>query len=76
MARQFEKAGIPTVQLCTMTSIARSLGVPRIVPGLGIPHPVGNPRLSKDEERKVRKALVRQALEVLCREVGDQEASA
>lgn len=65
MAKEFERAGIPTVQLCTITSIARSLGVSRIVPALGIPHPVGNPRLSKEEEGRVRNALVRKALQAL-----------
>ncbi len=65
MAKEFEKAGLPTVQVCTITSIALSLGVSRIVPALGIPHPLGDPRLSRDEEQSVRKALVHKALRAL-----------
>ena len=34
----------------------------RIVPGLGIPHPLGDPNVSPEEERGKRKVLVERAL--------------
>ena len=57
--------GIPTAQLCTITSIASAIGVPRIVPGIGIPHPAGDPALEPASEKKLRKELVRKALKAL-----------
>ena len=55
--------GIPTAQICTITSIAASIGVPRIVPGEGIPFPVGNPSLDAVAEKKLRRRLVLKALQ-------------
>ena len=36
--------------------------MPRIVPGIGIPHPAGDPSLEPASEKKLRKELVRKAL--------------
>ena len=57
--------GIPTAQICTITSIAASIGVPRIVPGEGIPFPEGNPSLDAVAEKKLRRSLVLKALQAI-----------
>ena len=57
--------GIPTAQICTITSIAASIGVPRIVPEEGIPFPVGNPSLDAAAEKKLRRGLVLKALQAI-----------
>ena len=41
----------------------------RIVAGVRIPHPVGNPTLTPEKEREVRAAVTRRALEVLTQPV-------
>ena len=42
MTREIEKAaGIPVVQIATIVPIMLTVGANRIVPGVAIPHPVG-----------------------------------
>ena len=46
-------------------TIAEQVGAPRIVPGRGIQHPSGDPRLPPDAERAWRRALPERALEAV-----------
>ena len=62
----------PVVHMCTVTPISMTVGANRIVPTIAIPHPLGNPALSHDEEYALRKKLVSRALEALTTEVEDQ----
>ena len=44
MVREIENAaGIPVVQIATIVPIMMTVGTNRIVPGVAIPHPVGDP---------------------------------
>jgi len=65
ITKELERNGIPTVQITTMTPIALMIGSNRIVPGAGIIHPVGNAELQPSEEKRLRRAIVRQAVEAL-----------
>ena len=65
MVKEIERAGIPVVHMCTVTAN-------RIVPTIAIPHPLGNPALTPEEEYALRKKLVTRALEALTTEVEDQ----
>ena len=69
MVKEIERAGIPVVHMCTVTPISMTVGANRIVPTIAIPHPLGNPSLSHDEEYALRKKLVNRALEALTTEV-------
>lgn len=65
MVKEIERAGIPVVHICTIVPISLTVGANRIVPAVAIPHPLGNPSLSKDEEKALRKNLVLKALKAL-----------
>ena len=65
MTVEVEKAGIPTAQISTMTPIALMVGSNRVILGKGIIHPVGNIDLDPKEEKKLRRAIVEEALESL-----------
>ena len=65
MVKEIERAGIPVVHMCTVVPISLTVGANRIVPTVAIPHPLGNPALSKEEEHDLRKKLVGRALEAL-----------
>ncbi len=58
--------------MCTVTPISMTVGANRIVPTIAIPHPLGNPALSREDEYALRKKLVARALEALTTEVEDQ----
>lgn len=51
--------------LCNLVSIAIRVGAPRIVPTHGIPFPTGDPELTPEEERRLRRRLLDRALEAL-----------
>ena len=72
MVKKIERAGIPVVHICTVTPISMTVGANRIVPAIAIPHPLGNPALDKDEEKKLRREIVEKALKALTTEVDGQ----
>ena len=65
MVKEIERAGIPVVHMCTVVPISLTVGANRIVPTVAIPHPLGNPALSHEEEHYLRKKLVGRALKAL-----------
>jgi len=64
-----ERAGLPTVQVSTMTPVAVMVGANRIVAAAGIIHPLGNAELSPAEEKALRRRIVESALRALATEV-------
>ena len=72
MVKEIERTGIPVVHMCTVTPISMTVGANRIVPTIAIPHPLGNPALSAQEEKALRRKLVLRALDALCTEVSEQ----
>jgi len=72
MVKEIERAGIPVVHMCTVTPISMTVGANRIVPAVAIPYPLGNPTLSMEAEKDIRRSLLKTALEALTTEVEDQ----
>lgn len=65
MVKEIEKTGLPVVHMCTVVPISLTVGANRIVPTVAIPHPLGNPNLSHEDEYKLRTRLVDKALKAL-----------
>lgn len=72
MVKEIERAGLPVVHMCTVTPISMTVGANRILPTIAIPHPLGNPALTAEEEKTLRRDLVVKALDALATEVEDQ----
>ena len=72
MVKEIERAGIPVVHMCTIVPISLTVGANRIVPTIAIPHPLGNPSLSIEEEKDIRRNLLTKALKALETEVTEQ----
>lgn len=72
MVKEIERTGIPVVHVCTVVPISLTVGANRIVPAIAIPHPFGNPALSAEDEKKLRRSIVEKALHALTVEVEDQ----
>ncbi len=53
------------MQITSALPVAKMVGSNRIILGNGIVHVVGDANLSPEQEKEVRRKLVRQALEVL-----------
>jgi glycine reductase len=60
-----EKAGIPVVQITSALPIAKMIGSNRVVLGNGIVHVTGDAKLSLEDEKDLRRKLVRKALDAL-----------
>ena len=43
MVKGIEKYGIPVVHMATVVPISLTIGANRIIPGIGIPYPLGDP---------------------------------
>ena len=65
MVKEIERFGIPVVHMATITTISKSVGANRIVPTVAIPYPVGNPRLSAEDELALRRSLTQKAVKSL-----------
>ena len=65
LTKEIEKAGIPTVLITTLVPTAQTIGVNRIVQGAGITHPLGDPKLSEEGEKALRKQLLKAAFRLL-----------
>ena len=65
MSKEIERSGIPVAYVTTLTSLAEENRANRIVAGVRIPHPLGNPLMTADNERSLRMAVTRRALDVL-----------
>jgi betaine reductase len=72
MVKEIERAGMPVVHICTVVPISLTVGANRIVPAIAIPHPLGNPALSKADEKAIRREIVIKALKALETEVHEQ----
>ena len=65
MVKEIERKGIPVVHIATVTPISMTIGANRILPGMGIPHPLGDPKLSEEDQFQLRKRMVKKALAAL-----------
>lgn len=72
MVKEIERAGLPVVHICTVVPISLTVGANRIVPAVAIPHPLGNPALTLEEEKEIRRTLLDKALRALSTEVKEQ----
>ena len=72
MVKGIESTGIPVAHICTIVPISKTVGANRIIPAIAIPHPLGDPKLTAEEEFKQRRKIVIKALEALTTEIEDQ----
>lgn len=72
MVKEIERAGITVVHIATVVPISLTIGANRIVPAIGIPYPLGDPNLTKEASKKIRRELVERGLKALMTPVEDQ----
>ncbi len=73
MTREIERvADIPVVQIATIVPIMLTVGSNRIVPGVAIPHPTGDPERGVEGDHAVRRELLERALKAMQTEISEQ----
>jgi betaine reductase len=61
--------GIPTVFVTALPTIAQMVGANRVLRGVSITHPTGDPSLAAGDELELRKRIVERAIEMLATDV-------
>lgn len=72
MVKELERAGIPTVHICSIVPISMTVGANRILPAVAIPYPTGDPTLGYKAELELRKTQLRKALEAISTDIEKQ----
>ena len=65
LEKEIERAGIPCTLITTLIPAALTVGANRMVPGKAIIHPLGDPDLSPEKEKALRRTIALKALELL-----------
>ena len=65
IVREIEKVGIPVAFITAMSMIGEQHGVSRTVRGTKIPHPCGDPNLPAEDDRAIRREIVKCAIGAL-----------
>jgi glycine reductase len=65
MAKEMERAGLPTALITSLSSVALKIGANRVVHGKRFSYPCGDAGLSPADERAWRLKLLRTALKAL-----------
>ncbi len=65
MSKELEKAGLPVALVSAMFPVAQQVRATRIVKGVSIPHPCGDPSLPPELDARLRKQIVQTALQAL-----------
>ena len=65
MSKELEKAGLPVAIVSAMYPVVEQVRANRIVKGVSIPHPCGDPSLPQDLDARLRREIVRTALKAL-----------
>jgi len=72
MVKAIEANGIPVVHICTIVPISQTVGANRIVPAVAIPHPLGDPSKTPEEEKNIRRSILEKALKALQTPITEQ----
>lgn len=72
MVKEIERVGMAVVHACSIVPISRTVGANRIVPTIAIPHPFGDPDLTEEQEKKLRKELAKKILLALATPIAEQ----
>ena len=69
ISKELEKDGLPVALISAMFPVAQQVRANRIVKGVSIPHPCGDPNLSKELDARLRREIIQTALRALESEV-------
>lgn len=65
MAVEMERRGLPVAMISALPPVALELGANRVVRGVKIPHPCGDPTADAEHDLELRRGIVSRALAAL-----------
>ena len=69
IAKEIERAGVPVAFITAMSSLGQQIGAKRVITGVRVPHPVGQPGASDEEDINIRREILKTAIESLAEEI-------
>ncbi len=69
ISKELDKAKVPVAMISALFPLAEQVGASRIVKGVKIPHPCGDPSLPPEVDSRLRRDIVETALNALQEEV-------
>ncbi len=69
ISKELDRAGVPVALISALYPLAEQVGASRIVKGVRIPHPCGDPSLPPEVDDRLRRDIVETALKTLQEEV-------
>lgn len=72
MVKAIEATGIAVVHICTIVPISQTVGANRIVPAVAIPYPLGDPAKTPEEEKAIRRDILKKSLKALQTPITEQ----
>ena len=69
MTVELERRGLPVAMISALPPVALELGANRVVRGVKIPHPCGEPTADPAHDRAIRREIVERALVALTTEI-------
>ncbi len=65
ISKELDRAGVPVALISAMYPVAEQVGASRIVKGVSIPHPCGDPSLPPDADARLRREIMEISLKAL-----------
>jgi glycine reductase len=65
ISKEFDRKGLPVALITTVYTLAQQVRANRIVRGVAIPHPCGDPGLPPELDYRLRKRVVETALKAI-----------
>lgn len=65
ISKELDRAGLPVAMISAMYALAEQVGASRIIKGVRIPHPCGEPSLPSELDSRLRREIVETALKAL-----------
>lgn len=69
IAKEIDRLGIPVATITAISLLGKQTGAGRVIAGVKVPNPCGDPELPPESDRALRKELIRCALEAIQTEV-------
>ncbi len=71
IAKEIEGVGIPVAAITAISLLSRQTGASRVVAGVKVPNPCGDPELPPESDHSLRRELIKCALDALQTDVSE-----
>ena len=71
IAKEIERSGIPVVAITPISLLSKQTGASRVVAGIKVPDPCGDPDMPEESDRALRRELIKCSINALQTDVSE-----